>query len=101
MAELVQGRWGCNNDEAIQKRAHSGGKEDEFEACKILGWKDEIGKSRASWVIIKLTLLDHVKPGICRSRDYDITVLNRSTMAKSSMSWILYRFSTGIIFLEK
>ena len=74
MAELVRGRWGCNNDEAIRKRAHSGGKEDEVEAYKILGWKDEVGKSRAGWLMIKLTWLDNVKSVICRSRDHDITV---------------------------
>ena len=44
MAESVRGRWGCNDDEVIQKRAHSGDKEDEVEACKILGWKDEVCK---------------------------------------------------------
>ena len=54
MAELVQRRWGCNDDETIQRRAHSGGEKDEVEACKILGWKDEVGKSRADWVMIKL-----------------------------------------------
>ena len=74
MAESVQGRWGCNNNEAIQRRAHSGGEEDEVEACKILGWKDEVGKSRAGWVMIKLTWLDHVEPVICKSRDHDITI---------------------------
>ena len=46
MAELIQERWGYNNDEAIQRRAHSGSEKDEAEACKILGWKDEVGKSR-------------------------------------------------------
>ena len=30
----------------IQKRAHSGGKEDEAKTYKILGWKDEVIKSR-------------------------------------------------------
>ena len=44
-----------------------------MEACKILGWKDEVGKSRAGWVMTKLTWLDHVEPVICRSRDHDIT----------------------------
>ena len=73
MAESVQGRWGCNDDEAIQRGAHSSGEEDEIEAYKILGWKDEVGKSRAGWVMIKLTWLDHVEPVICRSRDHDIT----------------------------
>ena len=33
---------------AIQKRAHSGGKEDGIEACKILGQNDEVDKSRAT-----------------------------------------------------
>ena len=32
----------------IRKRANSGGEEDEAEACKILGWKDEVDKSRAT-----------------------------------------------------
>ena len=45
MAELVQERWGYDNNETIQRKAHSGGKEDEAEACKILGSKDEVGKS--------------------------------------------------------
>ena len=75
MAKSVRGRWGYNEDEAIQKRAHSGGEEDEVEACKILGWKDEVGKSRAGWVMIKLTWLDHVEPVICKSRDHDITLV--------------------------
>ena len=70
MAKSVQGRWGCNNDKAIQKRAHSSGKEDEAEACKILGWKNEVDKWREGW----LTWLDHVQPVICRSRNYDITI---------------------------
>ena len=74
MAESVRGRWVCNNDEAIRRRAHSGGKEDEVEECKILGWKDEVGRSRAGWVMIKLTWLDHVEPVICRSRDHNITI---------------------------
>ena len=47
MAESIWGRWECNNDEAIGRRAHSGGEEDEAEACKILGQKDEVDKSRA------------------------------------------------------
>ena len=64
MAESVRGRWGCNDDEAIRRRAHGGGEEDEVEAYKILGWKDEVGKSRAGWVMIKLTWLDHVEPVI-------------------------------------
>ena len=33
---------------AIRRRAHSGGEEDEVEACKILGRKDEVDKSRAT-----------------------------------------------------
>ena len=74
MAESVRGKWGCNDKEAIRRRAYSGGKEDEFEACKILGWKDEVDKSRAGWVMIKLTWLDHVEPMICRFRDHDITI---------------------------
>ena len=69
MAELVWGKWGCNDNEAIRRRAHSGGKEDEAEACKILRWKDEVGKSHVGW----LTWLDHVQPMIYRSCDYDIT----------------------------
>ena len=48
MAESVRGRWGCNDDEAIRRRAHSGGKEDGIEACKILGRKDKVDKSRAT-----------------------------------------------------
>ena len=32
----------------MRRRAHSGGKEDEIEACKILGQKDEVDKSRAT-----------------------------------------------------
>ena len=48
MAESVQGRWDCNDNKAIQKRAHSGGEEDEAEACKILGQKNEVDKSRAT-----------------------------------------------------
>ena len=70
MAESVRGRWGCNDNEAIQRRAYSGGKEDEAKACKILEWKDEVGKSRVGWLI----WLDHVQPVICRSRDHDITL---------------------------
>ena len=50
MAELIRGRWVCNNNEVIQRRAHSGGEENEAEACKILGWKDEVGKSRVDWL---------------------------------------------------
>ena len=73
MAESVRGRWGCNNNEAIQRRAHSGGKKDEVEARKILRWKDEVGKSRTGWVRIKLTWLDHMEPVICKSRDHDTT----------------------------
>ena len=69
MAESVQGRWGYNNDEVIQKRAHSGSKEDEAEAYKILGWKDKVSKSRIGW----LTWLNHVQLVIYKSRDYDIT----------------------------
>ena len=37
MVESVQGRWSCNDNEAIQKKAHSSGKEDEIKAYKILG----------------------------------------------------------------
>ena len=44
MAKSIRGRWGCNNDEVIQKRAHSSGKEDEAKACKILEQKDEVDK---------------------------------------------------------
>ena len=33
---------------AIRRRTHSGGEEDEVEACKILGQKDEVDKSRAT-----------------------------------------------------
>ena len=33
---------------AIRRRAHSGGKEDGIEACKILGRKYEIDKSHAT-----------------------------------------------------
>ena len=73
MAESVQERWGCNDDEAIRRRAYSSGKEDVVEACKILGWKDKVGKSHAGLVMIKLTWLDHVEPVICRSHDHDIT----------------------------
>ena len=46
MAESVRGRWGCNDNEAIQRRAHSDGEEDKVEACKILGQNDEVDKSR-------------------------------------------------------
>ena len=48
MAKSVRGRWGCNNDEVIRRRAHSGGEEDEAEAYKILRRKDEVDKSRAT-----------------------------------------------------
>ena len=48
MAKSVRGRWGCSDNKAVQRRAHSGGKEDGIKACKILGWKDEIDKSRAT-----------------------------------------------------
>ena len=48
MAESVQERWGYNDDKTVQKRAHSNGKEDKIEACKILGQKDEVDKSRAT-----------------------------------------------------
>ena len=34
---------------AVRRRAHSGGKEDGIEACKILGRKDEVDKSRATY----------------------------------------------------
>ena len=44
MAELVRGRWGSDNNEAIRRKAHSGGEKDEIEACKILEWKNEVGK---------------------------------------------------------
>ena len=91
MAESVRGRWSCNNDEAIQRRAHSGGKEDEVEACKILGWKDEVGKSRAGWVMIKLTWLDHVEPVICRSRDHDITI---ARSMRTSLRPVIYQVFT-------
>ena len=60
MAELVQDRWGCNNNEAILRRTHSSGKEDEAKACKILEWKDEVGKS----FVGGLTWLDHMQPVI-------------------------------------
>ena len=56
MTESVQERWDCNNDETIQRRTHSGGEEYEAKACKILGWKDKVGKSCVGW----LTWLDHV-----------------------------------------
>ena len=75
MAKPIQERWSCNENEAIRKRAYSGGEEDEVKACKILEWKNEVGKSRAGWVMINLTWLDHVEPVICRSRDYDITIV--------------------------
>ena len=71
MAELVWRRWGYNDNETIQRRAHSSGEEDEAEAYKILGWKDEVGKSRVGW----LTWLDHVQSVICKSRDDDITIV--------------------------
>ena len=74
MAESVRGRWGCNDNEAIQRRTYSGGEEDKVEVCKILEWKDDVGKSCASWVMIKLSWLDQVEPVICRSRDHDITI---------------------------
>ena len=69
----------------IQKRAHSGGKEDEAKACKILGWKDEIIKSHVDW----LTWLNHVQSVIYRSYDHDITrakfqILNRDPWDNSS-----------------
>ena len=32
----------------IQQRVHSSGKKDEIEACKILGQKEEVDKSRAT-----------------------------------------------------
>ena len=73
IAESVQRRWDCNDDEVIQRRAHSGSEKDKVETCKILGWKDEVGKSRTGWVMIKLTWLDHMEPVICRSCDHDIT----------------------------
>ena len=36
MTESVWGRLGYNNNEAIQRRAYSGGEEDEDKVCKIL-----------------------------------------------------------------
>ena len=48
MAKSVRGRWGCSNNKAVQRRAHSGGKEDRIEACKILGQKDKVDKSCAT-----------------------------------------------------
>lgn len=45
MAESVQKKWNCSDNKAVQKRAYSSGKEDEFEVCKILEWKDEVVKS--------------------------------------------------------
>ena len=48
MAESVRGRWGCSNDKAVRRKAHSSGKEDGIEAYKILGQKDEVDKSRAT-----------------------------------------------------
>ena len=74
MAKLVQERWSCNDNKPIQRRAHSGGKKDEAEVCKILEWKDEVGKSRVGWVMVKLTWLDHMQPVIYKSRDCDITI---------------------------
>ena len=82
MAELVREKWGCNNDKAIQRRACSGSKEDETEACKILGWTDEVGKSRIGWLI----WLDHVQPVIYRSRDHDIIYsAHKSTCTYSNL----------------
>ena len=40
MAKSLWGRWGYNDNEMIQKRAHSDGEEDEAEAYNILGGKD-------------------------------------------------------------
>ena len=57
-----------------KKKAHSGGEEGEIELCKILRWKDEVGKSRVGRMMVKLTGLDHVEPVICRSRNYDIII---------------------------
>ena len=54
----------------IQRKALSDGKEDEAEECKILGWKDEIIKSRVDW----LTWLNHVQCVICRSHDLNIII---------------------------
>ena len=48
MAELVQRRWGCSDDKAVQRRAHSGGKKYGIEVCKILGQKDKVDKSHAT-----------------------------------------------------
>ena len=45
MAKLVRGRWGRSNNEAVQRRAHNDGKEDDIQSV------------------------------ICRSRDHDITYL--------------------------
>ena len=89
MTELVWGRWDCNYDEAIQRRAHSAGKDDEAEVCKILGWKDEVGKSRVSW----LTWLDHVQPMIWRSRDHDITI---AFPFRRKLHWI-YRYECSLV----
>ena len=48
MAKLVWGRWDYSNNEAVWRRAYSGGEKDEFETCKILGQTDEFDKSGAT-----------------------------------------------------
>ena len=98
MAELVRGRWGCNDDEAIWRRAHSGGEDDEVEPCKILGWKDEVGKSQASWVMIKLTWLDHVEPVICKSCDHDIIYFAKFFFKKVKVRKKVLELNTWIFY---
>ena len=79
VAKLVQEGWDCSDNKMIQKRAHSGGKEDGVEACKILGQKDKVDKSRKtrdlqvpwSWyysrgpLVVKLIAIKYYKRLLC------------------------------------
>ena len=44
MAESKRKRRSCSNNEAVQKKAHSGGNKDKVKVYKILRQKDEVNK---------------------------------------------------------
>ena len=47
MANLIQGKWDCSNNETVQKKVDSSSEKDKIETYKILEQKDEIEKSWA------------------------------------------------------
>ena len=75
----------------IQRRAHSGGKEDKAKVYKILGWKDEVIKSRVDW----LTWLNHVQPVIYESRDHDI--ITAFSLRRELRQTYKYRYKCSLV----